>query len=247
MPPREEHERVWLEVRPYGYAPRVSRAPRGDLARSIRPAAVPHDRRWSSPIAAPRPPPREHGRGLRRAADLGADSVELDARRTADGQLIVHHDAQLPDGRAIVDLAAADLPTSVPSLAEALDACAGMGVNIEIKNWPPTTPTSTRRARRRRGGRGAAAPRAADLPGRGILISSFSRPTRSTASVELDAHVADRTPCSSPTAEGPSRRLVADVAGGGHEALHPWDGLVTARPRGRRPPAEGPGRQRGHC
>ena len=48
----------------------------------------------------------------------------------------MHHDAQLADGRVIVELAAADLPDHVPSLAEALDACAGMDVNIEIKNWP---------------------------------------------------------------------------------------------------------------
>ena len=70
------------------------------------------------------------------ARDAGADGVELDARRTADGHVIVHHDAQLPDGRVIVELAAAELPDHVPSLAEALDACAGMVVNIEIKNWP---------------------------------------------------------------------------------------------------------------
>ncbi len=74
---------------------------------------------------------------FRGAAEQGADWVELDARRTADGALVVHHDAHLPDGRAIVDLAAADLPGSVPTLAAALDACAGMGVNIEIKNNPP--------------------------------------------------------------------------------------------------------------
>ncbi len=52
------------------------------------------------------------------AAELGADGVELDARRTADGQVVVHHDAHLPDGRVIVDLSAADLPAHVPTLAE---------------------------------------------------------------------------------------------------------------------------------
>ena len=74
---------------------------------------------------------------FRGAAEQGADWVELDARRTADRSLVVHHDALLPDGRPIVELAAADLPPSVPTLAGALDACAGMGVNIEIKNNEP--------------------------------------------------------------------------------------------------------------
>lgn len=70
------------------------------------------------------------------AREQGADWVELDARRTADGVVVVHHDAALPDGRVIVELLAQDLPPEVPQLHEALDACAGMGVNIEIKNLP---------------------------------------------------------------------------------------------------------------
>lgn len=75
-------------------------------------------------------------RAFRRARQLGADWVELDVRRTADGALAVHHDAHLHDGRALVEVAAADLPGDVPLLADALDACEGMGVNIEIKNQP---------------------------------------------------------------------------------------------------------------
>jgi glycerophosphoryl diester phosphodiesterase len=62
--------------------------------------------------------------------------AELDVRRTADGALVVHHDAHIADLGPIVGLRRADLPASVPTLAEALDACAGMGVNIEIKNSP---------------------------------------------------------------------------------------------------------------
>ena len=73
---------------------------------------------------------------FRLARTLGADWVELDARRTADGRVIVHHDAVLPDGRVIVELDRADLPPSVCDLSDALDACHGMSVNIEIKNWP---------------------------------------------------------------------------------------------------------------
>lgn len=70
------------------------------------------------------------------ARELGADWVELDVRRTGDGVMVVHHDAHLDDGRALVDLSAEDLPDHVPTLAAALEACSGMGVNVEIKNLP---------------------------------------------------------------------------------------------------------------
>jgi len=74
---------------------------------------------------------------FRAARGLGADGVELDVRRAGGGHLAISHDAHLPDGRAFMDLAAGDLPESVPNLAAALDACAGFEfVNVEIKNWP---------------------------------------------------------------------------------------------------------------
>lgn len=71
---------------------------------------------------------------FRRACELGADMVELDVRVLADGRLAVHHDAHLPDGRPLTACTAADLPSHVPLLAAALEACAGMDVNVEIKN-----------------------------------------------------------------------------------------------------------------
>ena len=71
------------------------------------------------------------------AVDQGADGVELDVRRTADGHLAISHDDTLPDGTVVVETAFADLPASVTDLAHALDACAPLAVvNIEIKNWP---------------------------------------------------------------------------------------------------------------
>ncbi len=70
------------------------------------------------------------------AARLGADAVELDVRRSADGVLVVHHDYRLPDERVIAEAAYAELPEHVPTLAAALDACERMWVNIEIKNDP---------------------------------------------------------------------------------------------------------------
>jgi glycerophosphoryl diester phosphodiesterase len=69
------------------------------------------------------------------ARTMGADMVELDVRRTADGALVVHHDWALSDERVIVETRTADLPPWVPSLDEALRACEPMGVNVEIKNW----------------------------------------------------------------------------------------------------------------
>lgn len=71
-----------------------------------------------------------------RAAAMGADGVELDVRRTADDRLVVHHDAALDDGRVIRTTLAADLPDWLPTIDDALDACDGMFVNIEIKNDP---------------------------------------------------------------------------------------------------------------
>ena len=73
---------------------------------------------------------------FRRAGELGSNAVELDVRRTSDGVLVIHHNPHLPDGRLVAGISHADLPESVPTLGEALDACAGMWVNVEIKNDP---------------------------------------------------------------------------------------------------------------
>ena len=70
------------------------------------------------------------------AREQGAHGIELDVRRTADGVLVVHHDALLDDGRAIGDTSRADLPQHVPTLVEALDVSEGLCMNVEIKNLP---------------------------------------------------------------------------------------------------------------
>lgn len=81
-------------------------------------------------------PPGNTLEAFRAALHLGADWVELDVRRTVDRRLAVHHDAWLPDGRVIHETPLAAMPTWVPSLETALEACEGLGVNIEIKNNP---------------------------------------------------------------------------------------------------------------
>ncbi|MDA8366755.1 MAG: glycerophosphodiester phosphodiesterase [Actinomycetota bacterium] len=71
-----------------------------------------------------------------RAADLGADGVELDARSTADGAVAVHHDPTIEEGPPVAELTVGELPPEVPLLAEVLAALPGLRVNIEIKNLP---------------------------------------------------------------------------------------------------------------
>src|SRR5579862_4337820 len=70
------------------------------------------------------------------ARRLGADGVELDVRRSSDGALVVHHDADVPGLGPVAALRAADLPAYVPLLDAALDACAGLVVNVELKELP---------------------------------------------------------------------------------------------------------------
>jgi glycerophosphoryl diester phosphodiesterase len=71
---------------------------------------------------------------FRAASVLGCDMVELDVRRTADGALVVHHDATVPGLGALVSRPAAELPDWVPTLDAAFEACGGMAVNVEVKN-----------------------------------------------------------------------------------------------------------------
>lgn len=70
---------------------------------------------------------------FRLARELGALMVELDVRRTRDGALVVHHDARIAE-RPLIEHDAADLPSYIPTLVGALDACHGMDVNVEIKS-----------------------------------------------------------------------------------------------------------------
>jgi len=71
---------------------------------------------------------------FRRAAEMGSHAVELDVRICKSGELVVHHNSALADTIAIKDLGRSQLPAYIPTLTEALDACTGMWVNIEIKN-----------------------------------------------------------------------------------------------------------------
>ncbi len=80
--------------------------------------------------------------GFQSAVELGADGVELDARRTLDGCWVVHHDARPPGSKTSIDrmpfsrLERLRLPdgSSIPTLQAALRALRGAGrVVVEIK------------------------------------------------------------------------------------------------------------------
>lgn len=72
------------------------------------------------------------------AVSLGCDAIELDVRRTADGQVVVVHDARVR-GRAVARLEHHQVRARMqdgqaPSLADVLDRLAGrIAVDVELK------------------------------------------------------------------------------------------------------------------
>jgi glycerophosphoryl diester phosphodiesterase len=154
------------------------------------------------------------------ARDLGADGVELDVRRTRDGAMAVHHDAKLADGRAIVDLEVGDLPPHVPLLEAALDACAGLLVNIEIKNVEVDVDHDPSEHLA-----GAVVHLLRDRPGRdAVLVSSFSLATIDRVR-SLDPTIATGYLTS---ARWNQVHCLERAVEGGHAALHPMDPVVNA-------------------
>ena len=184
---------------------------------------------------APEVAPENTVASFRAAVEIGADGIELDVRRTADGRLAIHHDAHLPDGRAIVGTPWAEMPDVVPDLGEALDACRGVGVvNIEIKNWPDDVDFDDSLA---------IVDRVVDeLLGRPaderarFLVSCFHLPSAdrvrelapelATAWLVLGPIEASGHTPGAP-AGGPAAAMVAEVAEHGHQALHPHHLFVT--------------------
>lgn len=155
---------------------------------------------------------------FRRAAEMGADAVELDVRTTADGLLVVCHDAELADGRRIATVEAAELPVDVPTLDEALDACRGMWVNVEIKNSPGDPDFD-------------AASKIADA----TITALQARPAGERFLISC-FHLDTIDRCRALAPDIPTAFLCAIVPDGiaqllverGHQAFHPWDPTVTA-------------------
>ena len=151
------------------------------------------------------------------AAEMGADLVELDVHATADGALAVHHDHELPDGRPLDLVRAADLPTWVPLLDAALDACGAVGVNVEIK---PDGPESLREAM---------VDSTIECIRRRVDVTSFLVTSFEWAIVVQVRTAAPEIPTGFLTMGGSDlRELLGRIAAAGHVAVNPWDGIVTA-------------------
>jgi len=156
---------------------------------------------------------------FRSAVELGSDGIELDARRTREDVVVVHHDPFLADGRPIVETALRDLPSHVPTLGAALDACSGAAVNIEIKNSdvePDFDPDDY-----------VAIEVLAELAERGPdagpwIISSFR-----LATVDRCRALAPEVPTGWLVMQL-DEAVVTTSAEHGHAAVHPWELSVTA-------------------
>jgi len=154
-----------------------------------------------------------------RAVEQGVDGVEFDVRATRDGQLVVHHDARLIDGRPVAATDAVDLPAHVPSFAAVLDACQPLRVvNVELKNHPfepgfdPTGELP-----------GRVGALLAGRPAGAFLLSSFHLP-----SLEAARAAAPGLATGWLTAAGYDQLAAVEaIAAAGHRALCPAEEVVT--------------------
>jgi glycerophosphoryl diester phosphodiesterase len=159
---------------------------------------------------------------FRAALEEGADGVELDVRRTRDGSLALRHDAELPDGRPLVEAVGHDLPHEVPLLGDGLDVLAASKlVNIEIKNSPWEADFDETAAladavaellRQRPGGEAPA-----------YVVSCFHLDT-----VDRFHAVAPEVPTGWLVYDATDHRpLLEETLAHGHRAFHPNQGFVT--------------------
>jgi glycerophosphoryl diester phosphodiesterase len=141
------------------------------------------------------------------AKEMGADGVELDVHRG----LLVHHDAE-------------PVPADAPSLARALDACAPMVVNVEIKNLqgdPDYDPTNA-----------VADEVVTLLHERGrrddVVVSSFNLATIDRVR-ELDSSIATAFLVMHAPDDDVIGRVVDRARRHGHGGINPHHGGVTPR------------------
>ncbi len=156
------------------------------------------------------------------AREDGADGVELDVRRTADGVLVLHHDSEV-DGvgvlaaRSFGDVRAA--APGIPTLDEALGVLAGMVVNIEVKclPWEPDADDE----------RTVVAAVVAAIDARGIhddvVVSSFD-----LDAVDYVRSLDSRVVTGWLTMGQDPKTTLPIAEARGHEWLHPDCGVLTA-------------------
>ncbi|HUZ43113.1 MAG TPA: glycerophosphodiester phosphodiesterase [Acidimicrobiales bacterium] len=154
------------------------------------------------------------------AVRAGADGIECDVRRTADGALALHHDPIIPGAGMVAELTVAQLPERVPLLEAVLDALLGSQLNLEIKNLPnePGYDPEELTARQvvtllaERGGRDS------------VIISSFTSATLdAVVSTDPDLATGFLT-----TADYDQDKALARAVERGWSALHPHHRAVTA-------------------
>ena len=158
------------------------------------------------------------------ARALGAPWVELDVRLASDGALVVHHDPSYGDGRAVHATPGDERPAHVPLLAEALAACEGMHVNVEIKNsegelgYDPTA--------------AVVRPTVAVIVAAGwrdrVLVSCFNRATLGAVRAAEGALATAFLTAQVPIEAAERDDWLAGLAADGHTALHPLWPLADA-------------------
>jgi glycerophosphoryl diester phosphodiesterase len=173
---------------------------------------------------SPLPPgaPENTLAAFRRAADLGANGVELDVRRSADGVLVLHHDIEVAGLGPVAMLEHGRLPAGLATLGEALELCGGLGlfVNIEVKS---ETAGSSHDPAERCARDAATLCLEHDVPG-GIVVSSFS-PAALAAARETSAEL----PLAFLVGGGSPMPLswgTGELGALGLEGIHPHDSLV---------------------
>jgi len=143
---------------------------------------------------------------MARAVQLGADGVELDVHCSADGQLVVRHDADTPIG-ALGGLTLAEIRGAlgdVPILAEVLDVCRGRLVNVEVKDPDPRAVDALVELLGRRNGTDD------------VLVSSFDLST-----VDRIHDAAPQVPSGLLSFGLDVFEALATAAAHGHQSLHP--------------------------
>lgn len=162
---------------------------------------------------------------FRLAAVLGADWIELDAHLSADGQVVVTHDAHYANGVLVRSAPADQRPDGVCLLDEALAVCdeAGLGVNVEIKAIPGDPDADT----------------AEELTDTvlALLDARYGNDPIRRQSLMITCFwptTIDRVRAASDLATGwlsidvtNPHEMVSRVRSHGHQAINPWDPLIT--------------------